>query len=79
MSTESIYFTGVYAKALLSKRLQFGPLQAKRITAGNQQLELEEKIKERYVQNFYLSSALYITEVSYLILVSSGVLPQIDF
>lgn len=45
--TVGIYFTGVYAKTSLSKRLQFGPLQAKRITAGNQQLALEEKIKER--------------------------------
>ena len=41
-------FAGVFAKTLLNKRLQFGPLQAKRIPAGNQQVALEEKIKERY-------------------------------
>lgn len=58
--TSVISFVGVYAKTLLSKRLQFGPLQAKRITAGNQQFALEEKIKERYALRSYLFYPLYI-------------------
>ncbi|ROT76777.1 putative zinc finger protein PLAGL1 [Penaeus vannamei] len=38
----------VYARQLLTKRLQFGPLQAEKIFAGSQQVAVEEEIKERF-------------------------------
>ncbi|KAK4305763.1 hypothetical protein Pmani_022354 [Petrolisthes manimaculis] len=40
--------TGVYTKKLLSKRLQFGPLQAEKVLAGSQQVATEEEINERF-------------------------------
>ncbi|KAG7176937.1 PR domain zinc finger protein 15-like, partial [Homarus americanus] len=40
--------TGVYARELLHKRWQFGPLQAERVLAGSQQVAVEEEIKERF-------------------------------
>nr|XP_027218631.1 PR domain zinc finger protein 4-like [Penaeus vannamei] len=45
---EDIAHTGVYARQLLTKRLQFGPLQAEKIFAGSQQVAVEEEIKERF-------------------------------
>lgn len=45
---------GVYARELLHKRLQFGPLQAERVLAGSQQVAVEEEIKERWVCLFDL-------------------------
>lgn len=46
---QSFWATGVYAKKLLSKRLQFGPLQAEKVLAGSQQVATEEEINERLV------------------------------
>ncbi|XP_045621191.2 zinc finger protein PLAG1 isoform X1 [Procambarus clarkii] len=41
-------YTGVYARELLHKRLQFGPLQAERVLVGTQQTVVEKEIKERF-------------------------------
>ncbi|KAK7078424.1 Zinc finger protein plag1, partial [Halocaridina rubra] len=48
MLKDEVTHTGVYAKELLAKRLQFGPLQAEKILAGSQQIAVEEEIKERF-------------------------------